>query len=74
MTKFLIIAVLILIVFAILSIKINFAQGKKNKELKKELEKNERIEKQKEKVNTHDNSTDFNNSINVLQEYSKRKR
>lgn len=74
MTKYLIIAVLILIVFAILSIKINFAQGKKNKELKKELEKNERIEKQKEKVNTHDNSTDFNNSINVLQEYSKRKR
>lgn len=73
MTKYLIIAVLILIVFAILSIKINFAQGKKNKELKKELEKNERIEKQKEKVNTHDNSTDFNNSINVLQEYSKRK-
>lgn len=74
MTKYLIIAVLMLIVFAILSIKINFAQGKKNKELKKELEKNERIEKQKEKVNTHDNSTDFNNSINVLQEYSKRKR
>lgn len=74
MTKYLIIAVLILIVFAILSIKINFAQGKKNKELKKELEKNERIEKQKEKVNTHDNSTDFNNSINVLQNYSKRKR
>lgn len=74
MTKYLIIAVLIFIVFAILSIKINFAQGKKNKELKKELEKNERIEKQKEKVNTHDNSTDFNNSINVLQEYSKRKR
>lgn len=74
MTKYLIIAVLILIVFAILSVKINFAQGKKNKELKKELEKNERIEKQKEKVNTHDNSTDFNNSINVLQEYSKRKR
>lgn len=74
MTKYLIIAVLILIFFAILSVKINFAQGKKNKELKKELEKNERIEKQKEKVNTHDNSTDFNNSINVLQEYSKRKR
>lgn len=74
MTKYLIIAVLILIVFAILSVKINFAQGKKNKELKKELEKNERIEKQKEKVNTHDNSTDFNNSINLLQNYSKRKR
>ena len=74
MTKYLIIAVLILIVFAILSVKINFAQGKKNKKLKKELEKNERIEKQKEKVNTHDNSTDFNNSINLLQNYSKRKR
>lgn len=74
MTKYLIIAVLILIVFAILSVKINFVQGKKNKELKKELKKNESIEKQKEKINTHNNNTDFNNSINVLQEYSKRKR
>lgn len=74
MTKYLIIAVLILIVFAILSVKINFAQGKKNKELKKELKKNESIKKQKEKINTHNNSTDFNNSVNVLQNYSKRKR
>lgn len=41
------------------------------KKLKAEIARKEKIEKQKEKINTNDDNTNFNNSIELLQNYSK---
>lgn len=67
-------ALLVLVItVAVISIKLNILQKKKNAELKDELKRKEKIEKQKEKINTHDNSANFGNSINILSDFSKRK-
>ena len=67
--------ILILLMALIVAIQIATAQRKTIKQLKAELQKEQKIAKQKEKIHTGDNNADFNNSIKLLQNYSnKRKR
>lgn len=73
MTKLLIIAVLLLLATVIVLIKIDRKQSTKIKELQNEIEKEHRIEKQKDKINTSDDVTNFNNSLDLLQNYSERR-
>ena len=71
--KIIIMAILILLIAVIILIKINRKQSEKNKELKENLEVLEKIYEKTKKINTGDRATDFNNSLELLNQYSNRK-
>jgi uncharacterized membrane-anchored protein YhcB (DUF1043 family) len=71
--KYLIIAILILLGVAVISIRLNIKQNKTNKQLKQELEKEAQIEKQKDKIHSGNDTTNFDNSLNILSEYSEKR-
>lgn len=66
--------ILILLMALIVAIQIATAQRKTIKQLKAELQKEQKIAKQKEKIHTGDNNADFNNSIELLQDYSNKRK
>lgn len=71
--KYLIIAILVLLGVTVISIRINIKQNKTNKQLKKELQKEAQIEKQKDKIHSGNDTTNFDNSLDILSEYSKKR-
>lgn len=72
--KYLIACIIALVLAFIIMAKITIVQHKKINQLKQELQKEKKIEKQKEKINTGNNNADFNNSINILHNYAKDKK
>lgn len=71
--KYLIISLVGLLIAFIILMKIAISQNDKIAQLKNELKKEKKIEKQKEKINSGDVQSDFNESINILSDYSNRK-
>lgn len=82
--KVLLCANLILLVLLIIAIKILIKQNKKTKEFEEEIKileqrrENEKIirkevEEKKEQINTSDNNANFNNSIDILSDFARRK-
>ena len=72
MKAYLILGALILVLFFILFLlakKIN-KQSKEIKDLEHDLQVEIEIAKQKDKIHTGDNDVDFNNTIDLLQNYS----
>lgn len=72
MMKMLLCTSLVLIGALFISIKINIKQSKDNKQLKNALKTMENIYEKTKKINSGNIANDFNNSINILHEYSKR--
>lgn len=68
MTTYIIIGVLGLFLSGL--IKWVISLKRRNRDLQKALERSREIAKQKEKIHTGDDTTDFNNSIELLQKYS----
>lgn len=71
--NYLITAVLVMAAVLIIAFRVILAQRRKNKELKTQLKKEEKIEKQKDKIDTGNDTVDFDSTIDLLHEYSKRK-
>lgn len=66
----LIISIILLVVVCVFCFKRIAKLDKEIDELENELQRKQRIEEQKEKINSGDVESDFNNSIELLQEYS----
>lgn len=70
---YLIIAILVLIGALFVSVKINIKQSKDKKQLKNSLKMMENIYEKTEKINSGNINDDFNESLNILSDYSNRK-
>lgn len=66
----LIISIVLLVVVLYFCFKQIQKLDKEIDQLENELKRKQRIEEQKEKINSGDVESDFNNSIELLQEYS----
>lgn len=66
----LIISIVLLVVVCVFCFKRIAKLDDEIDELENELQRKQRIEEQKEKINSGDVESDFNNSIELLQEYS----
>lgn len=75
MKLYLILGVIILILAAVVYLLVNKGakQKKKIKELERRLEIEETIKEKTKKIRTTNNTANFNNSIDILQNYSKNK-
>mgnify|MGYP003318966337 CR=1 FL=1 len=73
--KYLIILMLVLFVGFLISVKIAISQNQKIKKYKEEIEKNNEVKNAYKEINKKIKSinNDFNNSINILSDYSKNK-
>jgi hypothetical protein len=72
--KYLIILMLVLFVGFLISVKIAISQNEKIKKYKEEIEKNNEVKNVYKEINKKIKSiNDFNNSINILSDYSKNK-
>lgn len=70
---YIVIAILVLIGALFASVKINIKQSKDKKQLKNTLKTMENIYEKTEKINSGNTNNDFNESLNILSDYSNRK-
>lgn len=70
---YIVIAILVLIGALFVSVKINIKQSKDKKQLKNSLKMMENIYEKTEKINSGNINNDFNESLNILSDYSNRK-
>lgn len=73
--KYLIILMLVLFVGFLISVKIAISQNEKIKKYKEEIEQNNEVKNAHKEIDKKIKSinNDFNNSINILSDYSKNK-
>ena len=70
---YIVIVILVLIGALFVSVKINLKQSKDKKQLKNTLKTMENIYEKTEKINSGNINDDFNESLNILSDYSNRK-